>query len=429
MATAALMARRRRRRAADHAPPHRGSRELGGARADPTASSTAVSDRRGQRSGDKAKRPRANTARTGLPRRLRRRWPRPRQRATQEQIRRERRSNQRLRAGLAAVGVLSGRGDRRRGARARPPQTGPTRRAYEPSSSRSRRRPPAGRRGPARRRPRTGRCCSRWPACPWTTRWTPEPTCSPPSTAPRRSRAALEAPAGSSTWRSIRRPSRWRSWPRTALASSSSTGRHFAGSPCRRDSLGSRSPADGQGYAMSVSGDLVEDQGSHQSSCSTGPVPGQRSSSVASRPGTRSSTSASPAAGTWDTRPPVAGSPVSLVRMPEDGRTLTFVWDLQSPGRPVARLELGAVGSARPSARTGARCIPGSIHANGPRPPRHDPSQRDDAPHADSCRPRCTPAGRRACAEPERPHPRGRCRRRGRPDGHRDAQPPRTSVR
>ncbi|MFW5473912.1 BTAD domain-containing putative transcriptional regulator [Knoellia sp. CPCC 206450] len=36
----------------------------------------------------------------------------------------------------------------------------------------------------------------------------------------------------------------------------------------------------------------------------------------------------------------------SLVHMPEDGRTQTFVWDLRSPQKPVAQLGLGWVGSA-----------------------------------------------------------------------------------
>ena len=102
---------------------------------------------------------------------------------------------------------------------------------------------------------------------------------------------------------------------------------------------------DGQGYAASVSGDLVE----------TGRPPVV----LLDRDGSRS---ASQLAGLppryqvldlgfprrWylGFSPDTRWFAASMVHMPEDGRTQTFVWDLRSPGRLAARLELGWVGSA-----------------------------------------------------------------------------------
>ncbi|KRF27436.1 BTAD domain-containing putative transcriptional regulator [Phycicoccus sp. Soil802] len=102
---------------------------------------------------------------------------------------------------------------------------------------------------------------------------------------------------------------------------------------------------DGLGYAVSVSGDLVES--------------GQPPILLLDRTGARSTAQLGglpPRYQVLDLGFPrrwyLGFSPTSrwfaasLVRMPEDGKTLTFVWDLEHPERPVARLELGWVGSA-----------------------------------------------------------------------------------
>jgi DNA-binding SARP family transcriptional activator/WD40 repeat protein len=102
---------------------------------------------------------------------------------------------------------------------------------------------------------------------------------------------------------------------------------------------------DGQGYAISIAGDLVEG--------------GQPPILLLDRTGARSAVQLGglpPRYQVLDLGFPrrwyLGFSPTSrwfatsLVRMPEDGKTLTFVWDLHSPERPAARLELGWVGSA-----------------------------------------------------------------------------------
>ena len=103
---------------------------------------------------------------------------------------------------------------------------------------------------------------------------------------------------------------------------------------------------DGQGYAVSIAGDLVEggqeppilllDRTGARSAVQLGGLP--RPYQVLDLGFPRR----------WylGFSPTSRWFAASLVRMPEDGKTLTFVWDLESPQQPVARLELGWVGSA-----------------------------------------------------------------------------------
>ena len=103
---------------------------------------------------------------------------------------------------------------------------------------------------------------------------------------------------------------------------------------------------DGQEYAVTISGDLVEDgleppvllldRRGARAAIQLGGIPPKYHVLDMGFP-RRRYLGYSPT-GRWFT--------VSLVRIPEDGRTLTLVWDLESPGRPVASLELGSVGSA-----------------------------------------------------------------------------------
>ena len=76
---------------------------------------------------------------------------------------------------------------------------------------------------------------------------------------------------------------------------------------------------DGQGFAATISGDLVEDGVEPPVLLLDRNGARSRSSSVASRRGTTSSTWASPAAGTWGTPPPVAGSRCPWSACPRTG--------------------------------------------------------------------------------------------------------------
>ncbi len=103
---------------------------------------------------------------------------------------------------------------------------------------------------------------------------------------------------------------------------------------------------DGQGFAATISGDLVEDgveppvllldRNGARSTVQLGGIP----------PGYHVLDMGFPRRWYLGYSPTSRWFTVSLVRMPEDGRTLTFVWDLESPSRPVATLKLGHVGSA-----------------------------------------------------------------------------------
>ncbi|WP_457254517.1 nSTAND1 domain-containing NTPase [Pedococcus sp. P5_B7] len=105
---------------------------------------------------------------------------------------------------------------------------------------------------------------------------------------------------------------------------------------------------DGRGYAVSIVADLIADgleppivlldSAGARSSVQLGGLPASyHSKDAAPYPHNRSYLGYSPDS-RWFT--------ASLIQIQEEEPTATFVWDLQSPGRPVARLELGSEGSA-----------------------------------------------------------------------------------